>query len=102
MKHTIEEWRDVDVSMLRDANVRILLADALRDIFDMHDKILYLEELREGDFKLTRALAEGMEIEITASDKLPGAQWEEFHDGCMALLKQNDETDRKIAVLNGE
>lgn len=46
--------------------------------------------LREGDSKLIRALAEDAGINITASDKLPGKQWEQFHDGVMALAKENE------------
>jgi hypothetical protein len=54
-----------------------------------------LIELREGDFHLTKSLAEALDIKITASDKSRGAQWEQFHDGCLALFK--DRNDLKWA-----
>lgn len=47
-----------------------------------------LTELREGDSKLVRVLAEDAGIIIRASDKLPGAQWEQFHAGVIALARR--------------
>jgi hypothetical protein len=50
-------------------------------------------ELREGDNKLIRALAEDAGIKITASDKLLGAQWEQFHDGVMQLAGEREKRE---------
>ena len=61
------------------------LTSLAAEVRRLSDRVLQLIELREGDFQLTRALAKDAGIKITASDKLPGAQWEQFHAGVMAL-----------------
>jgi hypothetical protein len=43
-----------------------------------------------------KALAKDAGIEITASNKLLGRQWEQFHDGVMGLVKRNAELQRKL------
>jgi len=55
------------------------------EVARLKKEIDYFRELREGDFELTRALAEAAGIPITASNKFPGTQWEQFHDGVMKL-----------------
>jgi len=52
---------------------------------ELKARVKELEELREGAFELTRDLAEDAGIKITASNNLPGRQWEEFHDGVMKM-----------------
>jgi hypothetical protein len=59
-------------------------------ITELETELLAERELREGDSKLIRALAEDAGIKITASDKLLGAQWEQFHDGVMKLAAERE------------
>jgi len=63
------------------------------ELKSLRKRVAELEELRQGDFELTRALAEDAGIEITASDKLPGRQWEQFHDGVMKLAADKARMD---------
>lgn len=61
-----------------------LHAAALQVLERHHQKELKaLKELREGDNKLIRALAEDAGIKITAPNHMLGVQWEQFHDGVM-------------------
>jgi hypothetical protein len=61
------------------------VADAIDELERLEKQNIWLTECREGDFELTRALAKDAGISITADNKLPGAQWEQFHRGVMRL-----------------
>jgi hypothetical protein len=54
------------------------------------------KELREGDNKLIRALAEDAGIKITAPNHMLGSQWEQFHDGVIKLAHQQPSDECKL------
>ena len=75
--------------MVYGVNMLVLTMEKYKELLEENTKLKkaldYLRELREGDFELTRALAEAAGIPITASNSAPGTQWEQFHDGVMKL-----------------
>jgi hypothetical protein len=66
---------------------------ATKELNHIMEQLAAERELREGDNKLIRALAEDAGIKITASDKLLGAQWEQFHDGVMQLAGEREKRE---------
>ncbi len=66
------------------------------------EEVERLKELREGDSQLVRDFASGVGIEITANNKLPGLQWEQFAGGINKMerqLAQVREVESAVRVL---
>lgn len=95
-KQAADDWHGFNFDVERKADFAEGYAAAAAKL---EKEVADLKELREGDNKLIRALAEDAGIKITAPNHMLGQQWEQFHDGVMQLAKLREELELAWGII---